>query len=204
MVVPGQRLCYRLRVRRYIFFQHFAVFRFFINTFQNPPERTCLCKPVQVPSYGFRISNISKIRIDKNGSFCRCANPLLNLPGISVCHFAHLLLSRILYIIRDKFSIGSESFVYSIPMQIRIYTAISKKKRTAAGKGQSIYYFLSQILCIIRDIFKQRADKSSRASGIRWVRPPWEPGGRYIPRTRSVCPQSPCHTPYKSGIPGWK
>ena len=143
MVVPGQRLCHRLRVRRYIFFQHFAVFRLFINTFQNPPERTCLCKPVQVPSYGFRISNISKIGIDKNGSIFRCANPLLNLPGISVCHFAHLLLSRILYIIRDNFSIGSESFVYSIPTQIRIYTAISKKERTAAGKGQSIYYFLS-------------------------------------------------------------
>ena len=65
---------------------------------------------------------------------------------------------------------------------------------------------LSRILYKIRDsfYFTHSADKSSRALGTRSVRPPWGPAGRYIPRTPSVCPQTPCHTPYKSGIPGWK
>ena len=39
---------------------------------------------------------------------------------------------------------------------------------------------ISHILYIIRDI-RQLAGRSSRASGTRWVHPPWEPDGRYIP-----------------------
>ena len=52
--------------------------------------------------------------------------------------------------------------------------------------------------------FTRSADKSSRASGTRSVRPPWEPADKYILRTPSVCPQSPSHTPCRNGIPGWK
>ena len=42
---------------------------------------------------------------------------------------------------------------------------------------------------------------SSRASDTRWVRPPWEPDGKYIPHRPCVCPRSSCHRLYKSGIP---
>ena len=59
------------------------------------------------------------------------------------------------------------------------------------------------ILYIIRDI-RQLAGRSSRASGTRWVHPPWEPDGRYIPHRPCVCPRSPCHRLYKSGIPDWR
>ncbi len=62
---------------------------------------------------------------------------------------------------------------------------------------------MSHILYIIRDI-RQLAGRSSRASGTRWVRPPWEPDGRYIPHRPCVCPRSPCHRLYKSGIPDWR
>ena len=58
---------------------------------------------------------------------------------------------------------------------------------------------LSRIWYKIRDSFlcyplpvKRSADRSSRASGTRWVRPLWEPDGRYIPHRPCVCPQSPC------------
>lgn len=41
--------------------------------------------------------------------------------------------------------------------------------------------------------FKHSAGRSSRAAGTRWVRPPWEPDGRYIPHRPCVSPRAPCY-----------
>ena len=63
---------------------------------------------------------------------------------------------------------------------------------------------MSRILCIIRDIITHSADKSSRASGTRWVRPPSAQDDKHNRCTPSVYPQSPYRKPYKSGIRYWR
>ncbi len=56
---------------------------------------------------------------------------------------------------------------------------------------------MSQILCIIRDIVTHSADKSSHASGTRWVRPPSAQDDKHNHYITSVYPQFPYRKPYK-------